>query len=187
MRLFKVFWVWSVCLCLFACATGEAPPLFMDNETHPHPKQEAVYVDIKGAVRNPGVYKLPTGGRLLHLVELSGGFTMDADTDGLGLSEPLVDGTVYHVPFLILEDLEDKRSEDEEKADEPAEHGLVSINFASSDTLATLPNIGPTTAQAIIDHRELHGPFQKIHELMEVRGIGEKTFEGLEHLITLQP
>jgi competence protein ComEA len=63
--------------------------------------------------------------------------------------------------------------------------GLVNLNTASASELATLPGIGPRTAQLIVEHREKNGGFKKIEELMHIRGIGEKSFLRLRDLVTV--
>lgn len=66
----------------------------------------------------------------------------------------------------------------------PTQPGLVNINTATLEQLQTLPGIGPTYAQRIIDYREEHGPFQSVGELMNIAGIGEKRLEALWDLVT---
>lgn len=70
-------------------------------------------------------------------------------------------------------------------AAEETSTGKININTAGSEELQQLPRIGPTVAQRIIDYREKNGKFSRIEDLMKVRGIGEKTFEGLKDLITV--
>lgn len=62
---------------------------------------------------------------------------------------------------------------------------LVNLNTATSEQLQTLPGVGPVTAQRIVDYRESYGAFQSTNELLEVSGIGQKTFEQLRDLITV--
>jgi competence protein ComEA len=83
---------------------------------------------------------------------------------------------VYQVPFDVLST--------------PTPHGLssdgrIDINRADAALLQTLPKVGPTTAQRIIEYRETQGPFETIEQIQEVRGIGPATFEGIKDLIVV--
>lgn len=188
MKWFKMVFTLALCLGMIACK-AEAAPLF-DTPPETGVKEDTlIYVDIDGAIRNPGVYKVKSGTRLVHLVEMAGGFTMEARTEGLTLSGTLEDAKRYVIPS-VHDDIPSDSSEDvfpegDDTSDEPGPK--VCINTASAETLATLPGIGPATAQAIIDHRESKGAFETLEALMDVKNIGEKTFESLEDLITLQP
>ena len=137
-----------------------------------------LYVEMKGEVRLPGIYKVEEGTRLYEVVRLAGGTTETADTTRKNLAAPVIDGGTY----LFPERSEDGSSVPEDPGDEK---DPVSINTASKDELVSLPNIGPATAENIIAHREEHGPFAKIEDLLDVSGIGEATLDGLEGLITL--
>ncbi|MFW5893145.1 MAG: helix-hairpin-helix domain-containing protein [Bacillota bacterium] len=175
-------------LVLLAACEAEAAPLFDENREDVSMKEKAaVYVDIKGAIRNPGVYKVKEGRRLIHLIELAGGTREDASLEGLILSEMLSDGKVYTIPSI--HDTSKKAEDEKEVREEPDEKRTkkVSLNHASKEALETLPSIGPATAQAILDYREENGPFETKEALMDVKNIGIKTFEDLEDLITLQP
>ncbi|MFW6285308.1 MAG: helix-hairpin-helix domain-containing protein [Bacillota bacterium] len=184
MRTFKVCLTLTLLALLGACK-AEAAPLFDGNHEDPFMKEGAVYVDIKGAIRNPGVYKMNEESRLVHLIEVSGGTKEDACLDNMTLSERLSDGKVYTVPSI--HDIPDEKDEEvSEEQDEDPEI-KVSINHASKEALTTLPSIGPATAQGILDYREENGPFETKEALMDVKNIGTKTFEDLEDLITLQP
>lgn len=177
-----------LCLGLAGCK-AEAAPLFEAQSSGDGTPETMIYVDIDGAVRNPGVYKLRNKSRLIHLIEMSGGLKEDADVEGLTLSAHLEDGVRYVIPSTLEKPPSSSdviESEDEPEAPDGHEK-TVPINTASKETLETLPGIGPATAQAIIDHREAHGDFETVEALMDVHNIGEKTFEDLEALITLQP
>ncbi|MFW5913551.1 MAG: helix-hairpin-helix domain-containing protein [Bacillota bacterium] len=184
MRTLKVWLIFLMVMSLAACK-AEAAPLFDENHQDPFMKEGAVYVDIKGAIRNPGVYKVNEGSRLIHLIELSGGTSEDASLEGLTLSEKLSDGKVYTIPSI--HDIPDEEDEEVPEEQDDAIASKVSINHASKEELTTLPSIGPATAQAILDYREENGPFETKEALMDVKNIGPKTFEDLEDLITLQP
>lgn len=69
----------------------------------------------------------------------------------------------------------------------PAAGALVDVNSASAVELEALPGIGARTAAAIVEYREKHGPFKKVEELMNVKGIGEKSFLRLKSLVTVTP
>lgn len=74
---------------------------------------------------------------------------------------------------------------EEEYEPEPVKEGLVHLNTADVQELETLPGIGPVTAQRIVEHRNTYGKFQSTEELKQVSGIGEKTFQQIQDLITV--
>jgi competence protein ComEA len=141
-----------------------------------------VVVHAIGAVNLPGLYRLPPSARVADLVEAAGGFAADADPDRLNLAAPLADGVRVWVP---------RRGEAEGPpvvngdgggavaavppvgGDAAAATGPVDLNTATLEVLDTLPGVGPSTAQAIIDHRTTNGPFRSVDDLLEVRGIGD--------------
>ena len=143
----------------------------------PSPIQVAVY--ITGAVLNPGVYTLPEEARVQDALEAAGGPTADADLDRVNLAQRVRDEDQIHFPEVGEENLPPTSTGGSEK-------GLIDINTASAEELESLPNIGPTLAQSIIDHRTSHGPFATIEGIMEVQGIGEGVFEELRELIVVR-
>lgn len=136
---------------------------------------EYIYVDLKGEVILPGVYKITTTTRLYQLIEMAGGMTKDADPLKINLSVLLKDMDVVYVPSIYDIDIP---LIDEETSE------LIDINQANKMLLTTLPGIGEATAEAIITYREEVGYFETIEEIMNVSGIGEATFNNIKDLIT---
>lgn len=148
-------------------------------ELLPPPTPAPLVVDVAGAVPRPGVYELPGGSRVNDAVEAAGGFLAEADKSTINLAAPLEDGQRLDIPFLAgTEPLGAARVGEEEI---PLD--LIDINTADVDTLSTLPGIGPTLAQRIIDYRDTYGPFYYIEDIMNVEGIGPDTFENIKDLI----
>ena len=143
-----------------------------------------ITVHVAGAVRAPGVYALPAAARAIDAVHAAGGLAADADADRINLAASLADGQRVYVP---------RRGEDDPLAVDPslaangsaAPAGPVNINSATAAELETLPGIGPTTAAAIIAHRNLHGPFAAVDELGDVAGIGPAKLAALLGLVTV--
>lgn len=138
-----------------------------------------IYIDIKGQVQNPGVYKVSKDSRLFQLVSLAGGTTGEADTLAINLSLKLYDQQVVYIPSfedsypIIIDVINDNAN------------GIININSASLELLDTLPGIGPSTAQSIIDYRLEVGFFESVEDIMNVSGIGEATFNEIKDLITI--
>ena len=146
-------------------------------ELLPPPTPAPLVVDIAGAVPRPGVYELPGGSRITDAVEAAGGFLAEADKANLNLAAPLEDGQKLEIPFLAgAEPVGIARS-----TEAPT---LIDINTATLEELDTLPGIGVTLAQAIIDYRDTYGPFYYIEDIMNVSGIGPSTFDNIKDLIT---
>jgi competence protein ComEA len=138
-----------------------------------------VVVDVTGAVRRPGVYRLPAGARVTDAVERAGGATGEALVEAINLAARLADGQQVVVP-------------QEGPAGAPlatpgasAEEGPISIGTATVEQLDTIDGIGPVTAQDIVDFRDEHGGLSSIDQLDQVSGIGPATMESLR--ARLQP
>lgn len=149
----------------------------------PVPTDAPIVVHITGAVPRPGVYALPQGARVQDAISAAGGFLADADKTGINLARLIEDGEKLDIPLaegssLVVEPV----SVPTESA---ASTELIDINNASQSELETLPGIGPTTAQKIIDYREENGPFQMTEDIMNVSGIGPGTYERIKDLITV--
>jgi len=136
---------------------------------------EKLYVDLKGAVYQPGVYLVEPDDRVIDVIESAGGFTNDADENQINLAEKVYDAMVIYVPS----------QEDSEQivVQSDVNHGKIRINQATQAELEQLPGIGSAKALAIIQYREEHGPFKEPEDLQNISGIGVKTFEQLEEFI----
>jgi competence protein ComEA len=156
--------------------SGEAVTL------RPVPTDKPIVVHITGAVPRPGVYALPQGARIQDGISAAGGFLAEADKTNINLAQLLEDGEKLDVPYIeggspvITTPVPEVVTSTTE---------LVNINTASAAELDTLPGIGPTTAQKIIDYRTQNGPFVNTEDIINVSGIGPGTYERIKTLITV--
>jgi len=122
------------------------------------------------------------GDRIEDAIRLAGGALPDADLARINLAMRVQDEGMYYVPAVGEEITEEPLV----SGGEQNTKGKVNINKADQAQLETLPGIGPAKAQKIIEYREKHGGFKSIEEIMNVSGIGEKTYEGLKDLIDIR-
>lgn len=132
-----------------------------------------IFIDIDGAVKKPGVYQLKDGDRVNDAIIMAGGLTENAYTKNLNKARKLVDGEKIY----IINVSEIEISSDDNK--------LININTASINDLMSLPSIGEVYAQRIIDYRN-NKFFTSIEEIKNIEGIGDKTFEKIKDLITIE-
>ncbi|MED4055611.1 helix-hairpin-helix domain-containing protein [Niallia taxi] len=140
-----------------------------------------IYVDVKGAVKAPGLYEAKQGERVIDIIERANGFTNEADENAINLAERVEDEMIVYIPKLGEESKSVNGG-----AGQNGDAALVNINEADSSQLLTLPGIGEAKASAIMEYREQNGGFKDAAELKEISGIGEKTFEKLKELITVK-
>lgn len=150
-------------------------------QLRPPPSPHPVVVDVSGAVKQPGVYSLPNGSRVVDAIGAAGGLTDFAITKSLNMAAILMDGEKVWVPQVTATPVPGVPSADRSSGLDI----LVNINTASQSELEALPEIGPVTAQRIIAYREANGPFLKIDDIQNVEGIGPATYEKIEDLITV--
>lgn len=167
---------------------------------------ESIYVEVKGAVQNPGVYAMNEQDLINDAINLAGGFLDNAYTDNINLSKKVTDELVIFVytekeyqnntysnttssnnDYQIDNALKNKVSiitSDSTNSDTETSN-LININLASITELMTLPGIGETKANNIISYREENGFFKAIEEIKNVSGIGDATFDQFKALITV--
>jgi len=137
-----------------------------------------IKVDIKGAVKNPGVYEIKKESRVTDLIMLAGGAAEDADLGATNLSEKLKDEEciVIHKQGEVdkIQNLQNKTSTSIATS-QAKESVIININTANKEELKTLTGIGDVKADGIIKYREENGGFKSVEELIKVDGIGEKT------------
>ena len=146
-------------------------------------QETVIFVDIKGAVKNPGVYQMKVGDRVKDALDAAGGLTAEADSQKVNLAKRLEDQMVIVVPKVGEEAEEIPAGETRKEA---TKEGKVNINTATVEELKTLKGVGEKKAEAIIEYRKKNGSFQTKEDLMKVRGIGKKLFESFQERIVTQ-
>lgn len=175
--------------------------------------KEVIKVDVKGEVKKPGVYELLKSARVIDAINAAGGLTKNAYTKYINLSKILNDENVIivnakseikkienstnieEIKVNINESNSSSITKEEvitndkenvlEKVENKSENVFVNINTSTKELLMTLPGIGESKANAIIEERTKKGKFYDIDELKEVNGIGEKLYEEIKNLITV--
>jgi competence protein ComEA len=141
-----------------------------------------VWVHVTGAVRRPGVYRVPGWARLNAVVRRAGGATRGADLQGVNLAAKVADGQQVIVPIRA-------GVAGAPAAGVPsgttASAGPISLNAATPEQLDELEGIGPGTAQKILDWRKQHGGFRSVDDLKQISGIGPKRFESLKDKVRM--
>ena len=157
-------------------------------------EKEKVVIHVVGEVNSPGVVTLEEGARIIDAINAAGGKTEEADLSKINLAYVVEDGTQIYIPRINenLNQVELISTEagqsvviNNSNINEEENNTKVNINTANKEKLETLPGIGETTAQKIIDYREQNGKFTKIEDLQNVSGIGEAKFNSLKDKITV--
>ena len=163
-------------------------PLLKSTNSKSSGGSSVLIVDVSGAVKHPCVVRLKSGARVGDAIEAAGGLADDADASLINRAAKVNDGDKVSVPSINDAQPQAQQGTDtvstasggNSGTSASQQNGLVNINSATAEQLDTLPGVGPSTAQAIIDDRTQNGPFSSIDDLMRVSGIGEKKFAKLK-------
>ena len=178
---------------------GNGTEINSTGETQP----EMIYVDVCGAVANPGVFQLAAGSRVFQAIEAAGGYLPEAVQNCVNRAGVLTDGQQLYI--LTQEEMERQGLDPAEMAGasdgqmngsagtgqntgiaaQAQQDNRININTADETQLTTLTGIGATRAQAIIAYREENGPFAAIEDIMNVQGIKEGTFAKIKDEIVV--
>lgn len=159
---------------------SESESIFQEPE-----EQEPIFwvVDVKGAVTNPGIYEVAKNMRVQNAIDLAGGLLQNAETRHINFAQHVTDQMLLYIPVVGEEIVDIPYTQ----PNLPVEEGTskININTATDLELQALPGIGEKKALQIINYRTENGSFSTIEELMEVSGIGQKTFDTLKESITV--
>jgi len=165
-------------------------------------KEEYIYIDIKGSIKKPNVYKMLKGSRVIDAIKESGGLSKNANTRFINLSKELKDGdviviysndeikkaqktnTIYVETPCVCEEVKNDACIKEETI--ASTNGLININTASLEELMSLSGIGESKAKSIIEYRTNNGNFTKIEDITLVNGISQTIYDKIKKNITLQ-
>lgn len=148
------------------------------DEKNEEKHDEKIFVDVKGAVKHPGVFETTKDKRVKDLIEEAGGLLDDADTSTLNLSQKVKDQMVIYV----LKHGE-KLKQISDGGSSSSNTDVININTANLEQLMKISGVGKTKAEAIISYREKNGDFKKKEDITKVHGIGKATFEKIKDKI----
>ncbi|EGO8645671.1 competence protein ComEA [Enterococcus sp. DIV0561] len=144
-----------------------------------------IYVDIKGAVKVPGIYQLKNQQRIWDALALAGGVSEEADTAQVNYAQKVKDQMIIYVPKKGESVAQSLETLQESAPAQQNQEEKINVNTATEAELQTISGIGAKKAQEIIRFRDEQGPFKTVEELKNVPGIGEKTVERLKDMLTV--
>ena len=136
-------------------------------------ENSSVFVQVCGCVNSPGVFEVSEDTRVYQLIELAGGFSIDADVDAVNQALSVTDGQQIYIPALG-ESVSDSNL---------VTSNYININTAKVEELMELPGVGMAKAEAIVSYREENGAFEDVRDIMNVSGIKEAAFNKIKDLI----
>lgn len=170
-------------------SSSEENQLPEGNTVEEDARTKVMYTDIKGSVKDPGIYSFSSEERVYDVLKRAGGLLEEADSDRINFSAKIEDQQVLYIPAVgeeLPEHLDQLASSEGKQSTADSEPSKININTASPSELQQIPGIGSVKAQEIIRFREENGSFQKVEDLQEISGIGEKTVEKLKNFITIK-
>ena len=142
--------------------------------------EQYIYVTVAGEVKNPGMYEMTTDDRIDEAIQKAGGFTENAYTENINLAQKLTDEQYINVQSIYDTDISSDVSSSSSDF-----NGIVNINTATTEELCQLPGIGESTANKIIEYRELTGGFKNKEDIQNVKGIGTSKYNKIKNNITI--
>lgn len=170
-------------------SSSEENQLPEGNTVEEDARPKVMYTDIKGSVKEPDIYSFSSEERVYDVLKRAGGLLEEADSDRINFSAKIEDQQVLYIPAVgeePPEHLNQSASPEGKQSTADTEPSKININTASPSELQQIPGIGSVKAQEIIRFREENGSFQKVEDLQEISGIGEKTVEKLKNFVTIK-
>jgi competence protein ComEA len=168
------------------------PKEIQEEKDSPQPQEHiqetiSIIVDVKGQVKLPGVYTSSQGERVIDVINRAGGLTEIADESQVNFAQHVEDAMVIYIPAKGEEGISMPAGTSvSETAGGSSNQAKINLNKADENELQNLPGIGPSKAAAILEYRETNGQFKSVEDLKNISGIGDKTFDKLKDLITVQ-
>lgn len=144
-------------------------------------KEGEIYVDLDGAVKNPGVYILKEDARLNDILEKAGGVLENSDMKEVNKAAKLKDGEKVYIPFKGNQ--KEEKHEEKELDETKEENKKININEAKEEELKKITGVGKATAERIILHRKKYGKFKNIEDIKNVKGISDAKFTKIKDRI----
>lgn len=183
----------GICLCILfgtvlkeraqkvpiaAVSTPSGTPPVREETPTRESEVPCLLLHVAGAVKNPGLIRVPPDARIADAIAAAGGITQEADPESLNLALPVSDGMKLYVPRSG-----ETPAVQTPTATESVPSARINLNTAGIPELTTLNGIGESTAKKIVAYRETHGKFQKVEDLLHVSGIGAAKYEAIRDRI----
>ena len=174
-----LFWILPLFIYLVGCQKTEQQSVSLTDAKEivadsVKEESETIFVYVCGAVQNEGVYELSVGSRVYEAIEKAGGFREDAAKNEVNQAAVLEDAYKLYIP--TVEEILNLQTQQD---------GKVDLNRASKEELMTLPGVGESKAESIIQYRKEQGAFSSIEDIMQISGIKEGLYEKIKDLIKI--